>query len=150
MGHQANPAHCHKFHIIQYRQICSTQHLTILFWDWGRQQIAVIDSRQYTSDLSFVNWVLCYCCQCRIQNMSAFDLTTRYQRTKNFPRKNTLDFKINESTTVLQAVNEMIFIYTVQHFDLIGKRFVKKIMAHVCSTCVTKSIKGFQIQANIF
>jgi hypothetical protein len=49
MGHQADPAHCYKFHI--YRQIHSTQYFTILFWDWGRQGIARIDSQRYNKNL---------------------------------------------------------------------------------------------------
>ncbi len=35
----------------------------------------------------------------------------------------------------------MIFSYTIQNCDSIGKRFVKKFIAHVCSTCVRKSKK---------
>ncbi len=42
MGHQADPAHRYKFHILQ--RACSTQYFTILFWDWGRQRIARFDS----------------------------------------------------------------------------------------------------------
>jgi hypothetical protein len=47
MGHQADPGHCYRFHILQ--QNCSTQNFTILFWDWGRRWLARIDSRRYTS-----------------------------------------------------------------------------------------------------
>jgi hypothetical protein len=35
-SHQADPAHCYKFHILQ--RICSTQYFTIFFLDWGRRQ----------------------------------------------------------------------------------------------------------------
>jgi hypothetical protein len=35
-SHQADPAHCYKFHILQW--ICSTQYFTILFSDWGRRR----------------------------------------------------------------------------------------------------------------
>ncbi len=51
MGHQADPAHCNKFHILQ--QICSTQYFTILFWDWGRQQKARINSQWYNTRIVF-------------------------------------------------------------------------------------------------
>ncbi len=33
---------------IFHRRICSTQYFATLFWDWGKWQIARIDSRQYT------------------------------------------------------------------------------------------------------
>jgi hypothetical protein len=59
MGHQAYPVHCYyKFHILQLN--CSTQYFTILFWDWGRRQIARINSRRYMSsflaDEQAVTW----------------------------------------------------------------------------------------------
>ncbi len=34
--------------LIFYRNICSTQYFTILFWNWERLLIARIDSRQYS------------------------------------------------------------------------------------------------------
>jgi hypothetical protein len=40
MGHQADPAHCYKFHILQ------TNLQYTLFWDWGRWQIARIESQE--------------------------------------------------------------------------------------------------------
>ncbi len=49
MGHQANPEHCYKFHILQ--QICSKQYFSILFWDRERRQKARIDSQQYSDSM---------------------------------------------------------------------------------------------------
>jgi hypothetical protein len=48
------------------QQVCRTQHFTMLFWDWGRQHIARIDSRRFCvspviSTLgSLHSTVLCY------------------------------------------------------------------------------------------
>jgi hypothetical protein len=62
MGHQADPVHCYKFHILQ--QICSIQYYTILFWHWGRQQIAKIISQQYNKPLAIADWLISNTANC--------------------------------------------------------------------------------------
>jgi hypothetical protein len=56
MGHQADPAQCYKFHILQKNLQYAI--FTILFWDCGRRLIARVDSLQHTHSPPRVRLVL--------------------------------------------------------------------------------------------
>ncbi len=87
VGHQAHPARCYKFHILQ--QVCSTQYYTIIIFGPGKTTWTRNDSRGYTHA----------CIKVKLSNFSQINIfkscmSMLFQQL-TLPETNTFKFLIN-------------------------------------------------------